>query len=94
MLGFFSASFLLVLGFLGQPTGWARPLGNASYSIYLVHYPLLVALCMLTRRFQSGEMGTHLMYLALVAVALIGAGVYYLLVERPALRLFGRKEGV
>jgi len=94
MLGFFAASFLLVLGFLGQPTGWVRPLGNASYSIYLVHYPLLVVLCMLLRRFQSGEIVLHLQYLALVAVTLACAGAYYMLMERPALRLVGRKDGV
>ena len=93
MLGFFGASFLLVLGFLGQPTGWVRPLGNASYSIYLVHYPLLVVLCMLARHFASGELGLHLLYLILVALTLAGASVYYMLMERPALRLFKRRNG-
>ncbi|NPC56212.1 acyltransferase family protein [Caenimonas soli] len=92
MLGFFVSSFFLVLGFLGQPTRWVRPLGNASYSIYLVHYPLLVVLCMLLR-FRSGEIALHLQYLALVAITLACAGAYYMLMERPALRLVGRRDG-
>jgi peptidoglycan/LPS O-acetylase OafA/YrhL len=93
MLGFFVASFLLVLGFLGQPTGWVRPLGNASYSIYLVHYPLLAVLFMLARRFAGEAIGLHLLYFVLVGLALAGASVYYLMLERPALRFFGRKGG-
>lgn len=93
MLAFFFVSFLLVLGFCGRSTRFIRPLGNASYSIYLVHYPLLVVLCMLARRFLGGTVPVTPLFFLVVALALAGGGLYYLLVERPSLRLFSRRLG-
>ncbi|MBK9444442.1 MAG: hypothetical protein IPN53_25495 [Comamonadaceae bacterium] len=43
---------------MSRPASWIRPLGNRSYSIYLVHYPLLVVVCMLARRFL-GNAANH-----------------------------------
>lgn len=91
MAAFFVASFLLVLGFLSRPASWVRPLGNASYSIYLVHYPLLVVLCMLARRFLGNAVPATPMFVLVAVLALAGGGLYYLLVERPGLHLFGRR---
>ena len=91
MAAFFVASFLLVLGFLNRRASWIRPLGNASYSIYLVHYPLLVVLCMLARRFLGSAVPATPMFVAVAVLALAGGGLYYLLLERPGLRLFGRR---
>ena len=91
MAAFFVASFLLVLGFLSRPASWIRPLGNGSYSIYLVHYPLLVVLCMLARRFLGSAVPATPMFVAVAVLALAGGGLYYLLLERPGLRLFGRR---
>ena len=91
MSAFFVASFLLVLGFLSQPASWIRPLGNASYSIYLVHYPLLVVLCMLARRLLGSALPATPMFMVVAILALAGGGLYYLLVERPGLRMFGRR---
>jgi exopolysaccharide production protein ExoZ len=88
---FFVASFLLVLGFLSRPASWIRPLGNASYSIYLVHYPLLVVLCALAKRFLGGALPTTPLFVLLAVIALAGGGLYYLMIERPGLRLFGRR---
>jgi exopolysaccharide production protein ExoZ len=89
-LGFFCASFLLVLGFTRQPGGWMRSLGNASYSVYLVHYPLLVVLCMLARRFLSGLLPVPGLFALVAVLTLAGGALYDRMVERPALRLFAR----
>jgi peptidoglycan/LPS O-acetylase OafA/YrhL len=90
-VAFFAASFLLVLGFLSRPASWIRPIGNASYSIYLVHYPLLVVLCMLAKRVLGSVVPATPLFLLMAVLALAGGGLYYLLVERPGLRLFGRR---
>lgn len=91
MSAYFIASFLLVLGFLSQSAGWMRPLGNASYSIYLVHYPLLVVLCILANRLLGSAVPVAPLFVIVAVFALAGGGVYYVLVERPGLRLFGRR---
>jgi peptidoglycan/LPS O-acetylase OafA/YrhL len=92
-LGFFGASFLLVLGFTRREGGWMLPLGNASYSVYLVHYPLLVVFCMVSSRMLAGLLPLPLLFAAVATLALAGGALYYRLVERPALRLFALRSG-
>lgn len=60
-------------------------IGNASYSIYLVHNPLLS----LTQRL-AGQQGMTwpLALFAGMVISVICGYLYYLWVERPALRLF------
>jgi exopolysaccharide production protein ExoZ len=87
-LGFFCASFLLVLGFIRQAGGAMLALGSASYSVYLVHYPLLVVLCMAASRMLKGVLPLPVLFVVVAALALVGGALYYRLVERPALRLF------
>ena len=63
-------------------------LGNASYSIYLVHNPLLS----FTQR-MAGRIGLTWSGAMVFGVVLgvLGGWVYYLVVERPALRFFQRR---
>lgn len=60
-------------------------LGNASYSIYLIHNPFLS----LTQRFagQAGFGWLSAMLFGVVLSVFVG-WLYYLIVERPALRFF------
>lgn len=90
-LGFFLASFLLVLGYVGRRQARLASVGNASYSIYLVHYPVLVVLCMAARRVLQDRVPLDLLFVLVGAAALACGGLYYLVVERPGLRLLGRK---
>lgn len=91
MMAFFVASFLLVLGFVRRRESWILPLGNASYSIYLVHYPLLVVWCMLIKHFVGSDAHAPSMFVLVTAMSLAGGAMYYRLVERPAMILFGRR---
>jgi exopolysaccharide production protein ExoZ len=90
MWSFFLASFLLVLGFMNRRASWIHQIGNASYSIYLVHYPLLVLLCMLAKRFVDGAVPALLLFMILSITAIVGGYVYYLILEKPSLRFFDR----
>jgi peptidoglycan/LPS O-acetylase OafA/YrhL len=78
----------LVLGFTRQAGGAMLALGNASYSVYLVHYPLLVVLCMAASRMLEGVLPQPVLFVVVAVLALVGGALYYRLVERPALRLF------
>lgn len=65
--------------------GWLLMMGNASYSIYLVHNPLLSV----TQRL-AGRMGLDWASAMLfgVALSLLAGYVYYLLVERRVVNYF------
>ena len=60
-------------------------LGNASYSLYLVHNPLLSITQRMAGRF---DMGWPLALLLGVLLAVICGYLYFLWVERPALQFF------
>lgn len=70
----------------GRP-GWILTyLGTISYSLYLIHVPVGGRVVNLGRRFVHGEFG-HLIVSGLaLAVALAFAHLFYVFVERPALR--------
>jgi exopolysaccharide production protein ExoZ len=65
-------------------------LGNASYAIYLVHYPVVALMVRVTSPLQSWPVSFLACILAGVAVGLI----YHWLIERPGLRLFSSSPGV
>ena len=65
-------------------------LGDASYSIYLVHYPLLMALAPITYKIWTHARGpVTVPFLAMAAIATGGGWLVHLWIERPLLRLMG-----
>jgi peptidoglycan/LPS O-acetylase OafA/YrhL len=59
-------------------------MGSASYSIYLVHYPLISILTKLLDRFGMIDFGSaDLILLQLVVASLVAGWLYHVLVERP-----------
>ncbi|WP_414901208.1 acyltransferase family protein [Rhizobium cremeum] len=90
---FVPASLMLLLGALGLekrdiavPT-WLLLIGNASYSIYLIHLTTFLAF----RRATAGMVhtpATHLIWvIGLVAVAIIPGVLIHYAFERPAIKL-------
>ena len=69
-------------------------LGDASYALYLVHYPMLSVLCKIFAAIglpALGALGALIAFVGLV-VACVGAAIaFHLLLERPLVRLISRK---
>lgn len=89
------ASTLVVVGAAraetGRPSAAARAftlLGDASYSIYLVHYPLL---SIATKALVQVTNSPGLAFAAAAGLALAGGIVCHLMIERPLLRRIPRR---
>jgi exopolysaccharide production protein ExoZ len=65
-------------------------LGNASYAIYLVHYPVVAVVVRVTSPLQSWPVS----FLACLLAGVLGGLVYHWLIEKPGLRLFSSSAGV
>lgn len=62
-----------------QPSGQQdRTLGDLSYSLYLVHYPIIEAF----KTFTHGDLGTELK-LAIIAVSAVVALLFWYVIDRP-----------
>lgn len=73
----------------GRPWRWLAAVGLFSYSLYLTHAPVVYAAKMLALRAGLEEGGlaqTALMIVIRLGTALAAAWVFYVLVERPAIR--------
>jgi peptidoglycan/LPS O-acetylase OafA/YrhL len=73
---------------------WLLEIGDASYSIYLVHGFVVPAVCILFARY--GSHGPYMLPLALIAsiiVATLAGDLAYRLIERPIMQWFkGRRH--
>ena len=71
--------------------GWLILLGNASYSIYLVHFFTLSLLAKLAWSSGAMRLPDSLVYLAMVAIATASGVLFHLWVERPLLARLPQK---
>jgi exopolysaccharide production protein ExoZ len=69
-----------------RPIGWLLVLGNASYAIYLVHYPIMAVAARLSQRLHSWEVS---MIFCVFAGTALGVS-YHFLVEKPGLSMTRR----
>jgi len=88
------ASSILILGLVrAEGAGMIRPrsaflalLGDASYSLYLVHFPLISALCKLVVALGlTGVLGATVAFPVILASCLLVAMALHLYVEKPLL---------
>ncbi|QIG79537.1 acyltransferase family protein [Stakelama tenebrarum] len=93
-------SFAIVAGLVllerERPISVGKPLlflGNASYSIYLVHTPILsVATKLMMASGIAPLLGAEISFVILALATLAASALAYHFVERPLLRLFRRRR--
>ena len=66
-------------------------LGDSSYALYLVHYPLMVIAAKIWLQTPLAEAPPGVAFAALVAVAVIAGFLLHILIEKPLLRKFRRR---
>lgn len=67
--------------------GWMSLLGDSSYSLYLIHYPLISALCKLMIFIGlAGSLGAAAAYPVILCACILTSVGFYLLMEKPILR--------
>ncbi|HVW70978.1 MAG TPA: acyltransferase [Steroidobacteraceae bacterium] len=87
-------------GRLAVRNRWLVLLGDASYVLYLIHYPLISALCKVLRALGlHGVTGAVVAFFAILAACLLAGVGFHLWVERPLLRALssrpsGRRAGL
>ncbi len=73
----------------GRMSRFGHHLGDASYSIYLVHTPILLILLSLTTKLHVAN-HIWVIYAAMVACAVTGGWVVHCIIERPLIRLVNK----
>jgi peptidoglycan/LPS O-acetylase OafA/YrhL len=65
---------------------WVKPLGDASYALYLLHIPIISLACkLLPRASVSGPLTGIAAFAAVYALCLAVSTAYHLRIERPML---------
>jgi peptidoglycan/LPS O-acetylase OafA/YrhL len=70
---------------------WTKGLGNASYSVYLMHMPLGFAMMAWTQKWSHAPLAHFGWSLAMVSVCIGGGLLLYRLVEKPMMELVKKK---
>lgn len=98
-IGYGLCSSLIVLGLVQAENAgaivWRHPavaaLGDSSYALYLVHYPLISLLCKAAMAAGlKGPGGAALAFVSALALCVLAAHAFHRLVERPLLRRLNR----
>lgn len=95
-LSFGIGAMLIILGMsaleregrLGVPR-WLAFFGEASYAIYLVHFPVISVACRMTTGLDR-NLGEGLVFALVAGTAAIAGIVFHVAVERPMLSLLAR----
>jgi peptidoglycan/LPS O-acetylase OafA/YrhL len=67
---------------------WLSLLGDSSYALYLIHYPLISLLCkFLVLIGLSGNVGAYIAYPSILLITVLSAITFHLFVEKPILAL-------
>lgn len=78
---------------IARPPRWLVFLGDASYSIYLIHLPVMSALAFLLASLGlPWGLPPEVMLVALMIISAAVGSLCFLLIERPMMRTFARNE--
>ena len=94
-LAYGAGSALMILGLVraeaageaqGLAPGWACKLGDASYVLYLLHFPIISLCCKIAVAVGlTGMAGAAVAFIAIFAVCILAALAFHRLVEKPIL---------
>jgi peptidoglycan/LPS O-acetylase OafA/YrhL len=97
-LGYGFASALLVCGLVAAERSHQRPLprtlmllGEASYALYLLHYPIISAGCKILSRLGSNFVLATMAFAIILAACCLVSVAFHLAIERPLLRALGTR---
>ncbi|MFI3218435.1 MAG: acyltransferase [Methylococcales bacterium] len=93
------ASSLIIFGLVQEEdkgriilnNNWLQILGDSSYALYLIHYPLSSILCKLSLLIQLhklGIIGAMIAYIAIFCICLISSVIFYFWIEKPMTTYF------
>lgn len=68
-------------------------LGDASYSVYLIHSPVLSVLAAVNQRFLPGVLPAELLFCIAAGIAILAGIVAYWIIERPLLTALNVRIG-
>jgi peptidoglycan/LPS O-acetylase OafA/YrhL len=72
---------------------WMPLLGDASYALYLIHYPLISALCKLSILVGlHGRVGALIAYPLIICACIAAAVAFQVLIERRILRVLSTRK--
>jgi peptidoglycan/LPS O-acetylase OafA/YrhL len=75
----------LLIRFTRSGWKWLGKIGEVSYSIYLMHWPIISALCFLLGGILKTAWGNALVFACIQIAAVLFAFVFFRLVEKPSL---------
>ena len=87
----FSLLQLELSGYLISGGKWLRLFGDASYSIYLIHFPLISLLCKISIKYELVGKGLIFDIANFISQGLICLAVgvtLYLVIEKPSIKVF------
>lgn len=94
-----TASFLIILGLAnidlhrasGKVHSLLLSLGDASYSLYLLHLPIIAASAKVIQKFNFNIYLNHAAMFGVIVITCVASILFYKLVEKPMIRFLNRK---
>lgn len=71
-----------------QPPRLLTLMGDASYALYLLHFPVISGLCKLFTKFGNGGAWTLVSFVAIFLACCVTAVAFHLMIERPIMQAF------
>ena len=98
------ASALIIVGLVGlerfgQPmlsSHWMQRLGDSSYALYLIHYPVISILCKVAMVAGLGKLGLYgaiIAYVIIFALCIFLSLFFHVCIEKPIALFFKRRSG-
>ncbi len=79
-------STALLIRFTRHGWVWLGRIGEVSYSLYLMHWPIISALCFLLGGILNTAWGNATVFVCIQIAAVLFAFLFYRIIEKPALR--------